>query len=159
MVYSKIAEGDSMDFKIRAMQKEDIQAVVAMEERIFSAPWSEKSFLNAYSSDSNIYLVSTSEEEIIGYCGIWISYETADLCNIAVAPEYRRKGIAWEILSEAVRQAKERGAERILLEVRQSNQAAICLYQKLGFVQIGVRRGYYSAPEEDAILMQLALSH
>lgn len=148
-----------MNFLIRDMQKEDVTAVAELEKRIFSAPWSEKSFQDAYSAESNIYLAAVSEEEIIGYCGIWTSYETADLCNIAVAPEHRRQGIAEKILLEAARRSKEQGCGKILLEVRQSNYAALSLYQKLGFMQIGVRRGYYSVPEEDAILMQLALSH
>ena len=152
-------EGQQMDFVIRAMQKEDAMAAAELEKRIFSVPWSEKSFLDAYASPDNIYLAAVSVEKIYGYCGIWISYETADLCNIAVAPECRREGIAEKMLRRAVKLSKERGVMKILLEVRQSNHAAICLYRKLGFAQIGVRRGYYHAPEEDALLMQLPLSH
>ncbi len=144
---------------IRTMQKGDIPAVAKLERRIFLKPWSEKSFLEAYSSEHNIYLVATTGEMIAGYCGIWVSFDTADLCNIAVAPEYRRRGIAEDILEEAVQRVKMHGVERILLEVRESNQGALCLYQKLGFGQIGTRRGYYSAPREDALLMQLSLSH
>lgn len=146
------------EITVRVMQREDIPVITAIEKRIFSTPWSEKSFLDAFSSADNIYLVSLLGKEIAGYCGIWISYEVADLCNIAVVPEYRRQGIGEKLLQEAIYCTKGRKAERILLEVRESNQGAMFLYQKIGFEKIGVRRGYYSAPREDAILMQLSLS-
>lgn len=147
------------EYTVRAMQREDIPAVAAIEKSIFSAPWSEESFLRAFSSPDNIYLVSVSEEGVAGYCGIWISYETADLCNIAVAQEYRRQGMGEKLLSEAAARAESCGVERLMLEVRESNRSALCLYEKKGFQQIGIRKGYYDLPKEDAVLMQLLLSH
>lgn len=143
---------------VREMMEEDIIQVAALEGEIFSQPWSEKSFRDAHSSPDNIYLVDIREGKLVGYCGIWTSFDTADLCNMAVAPELRRNGIAGELLQEAVRLAGERQVERILLEVRESNAPARELYSKYGFQKIGNRKAYYSAPVEDAILMELAMS-
>ena len=144
---------------IREMRIEDIREVVRIEEEIFSNPWSEKSFQDALTSKDNIYLVAVLEGEVAGYCGIWTSYDTADLCNIAVTAKYRKRGIAGKLLHEAVNLTAGREVERILLEVRESNTAAIALYKKFQFQKIGVRRGYYSAPKEDAVLMELCISH
>jgi ribosomal-protein-alanine N-acetyltransferase len=140
------------------MQEQDIAAVAAMEQMIFSSPWSEKSFRDALQSEENIYLVA-EEEQIAGYCGIWISYETADLCNMAVMPEYRRRQIGEALLLEGINRAAKRQVQSLLLEVRQSNQAAIGLYEKIGFQKIGIRKNYYRLPQEDAVLMQYAIKH
>lgn len=139
---------------IRQMQEQDVAEVALIEREIFSSPWSEKSFWDAIQSEDNIYLVAVQEEKIVGYCGIWTSYETADLCNMAVAVAYRRHHLGKKLLSEAIRLSAERKVQIILLEVRESNQGAIGMYEKMGFRRIGVRKGYYDAPKEDAILMQ-----
>lgn len=143
---------------IREMEWEDISKVAELERKIFSVPWSEKSFRDSFAAQDTIYLVEVSDGEIAGYCGIWISFDTADLCNMAVAHPYRRKGIAKRLLQEVFSLAKKRQVERILLEVRESNLNAIALYQKSGFQQIGIRKGYYHVPEEDAVLMECRLS-
>lgn len=142
---------------IREMRIEDVKEAVEIEQSIFSNPWSEKSFQDALASKDNIYLVELSEGKVTGYCGIWTSYETADLCNMAVSLEYRRRGTAQKLLEEAIALTAKRNVERILLEVRASNEAAIALYQKNNFQKIGVRKGYYSAPLEDAVLMEFCL--
>ena len=103
-------------------------------------------------------MVDISDGEVTGYCGIWTSYDTADLCNMAVTVKHRRKGIAEQLLQEALLLAEQKKVERILLEVRESNEAALALYQKNGFQKIGVRKGYYSNPKEDAVLMECCLS-
>lgn len=143
---------------IRKMTAEDIAEAVMIEKSIFSKPWSEKSFRDALASEDNIYLAEIQEGKVVGYCGIWTSFDTADLCNMAVLPECRRKGIADRLLEEAVSIAGEKAVERIVLEVRESNEAAIRLYQKHNFRKIGVRRGYYTVPKEDAVLMECILS-
>mgnify|MGYP001396032606 FL=1 len=128
---------------IRPMQRQDIKRVLEIEQNIFSAPWSEKSFMDAYCAESNIYLVAIKEETVIGYCGLWVSYETADLCNMAVDKTYRQQGAARELLKEGLRLCKERSVESVLLEVRESNIPAIRLYEKMGFARIGKRKKYY----------------
>lgn len=143
---------------IRKMTSEDIEEVAGIEKSIFSKPWSEKSFRDALASEDTIYLAAYSKARIIGYCGIWISFDTADLCNMAVLPEYRKKGVADRLLQEAVSLVSQKAVKRIVLEVRESNEAAIRLYQKHNFKKIGVRKGYYTAPKEDAVLMECSLS-
>ena len=99
---------------IRPMQRQDIKRVLEIEQSIFSAPWSEKSFMDAYCAESNIYLVAIKEETVIGYCGLWVSYETADLCNMAVDKTYRQQGAARDLLKEGLRLCKERSVESVL---------------------------------------------
>jgi len=142
---------------IRKMQERDIAAVAAIEKAVFSSPWSEKSFRDALLVPSNCYLVAETEGEVVGYCGFWVSFEIADLCNMAVAPQKRRQRIGGQILSEGIRMVQQRGAERVFLEVRESNRIAIGFYRKLGFQKIGIRKGYYDTPKEDALLMQSVL--
>lgn len=144
---------------IRQMQEQDIPRVLEMEQSIFSAPWSEKSFTDAYCAENNIYLVAVQNESIVGYCGLWVSYEMADLCNMAVDPKERQKGIAEQLLREGLQLCRERKVETVLLEVRESNTPAIGLYKKIGFQRIGLRKKYYKEPMEDAILMQLILGN
>ena len=98
--------------------------------------------------------MAEEEDKILGYLGIWMSPDSADLCNIAVAQEYRHMQLGQCLLREGISQAVARGAERMLLEVRESNEAAIKLYRHNGFEEISRRRGYYSKPTEDALLMQ-----
>lgn len=143
---------------IRQMQEQDIAEVAAIEKEIFSSPWSEESFRDALQSEDNIYLVAAESGRIVGYCGIWTSYETGDLCNIAVVPDYRRCQIGGNLLKEAIRLAIERQVQSLLLEVRGSNSSAIALYKKIGFHNIGIRKDYYRSPKEDAILMQCELT-
>lgn len=142
---------------IGRLQAEDIEQVAQIEAETFSAPWSAKSFAAALASDQNIYLKAEIDGQIVGYCGIWTSFESADLCNIAVKKEFRAAGYGQKLLEAGIQAAADMGVERILLEVRQSNTAAIALYNKKGFQTIGVRKAYYTKPIEDAILMELIL--
>lgn len=142
---------------LRQMQETDIEQVVNLEKAIFSSPWSEKSFCDALQREDTIYLVVEDVGKILGYLGIWLSFDTADLCNIAVMDECRRKHLGQQLLQEGLRQAAAGGAEQILLEVRESNEAAISLYRRNGFKEIGRRKAYYSRPTEDALLMQCLL--
>lgn len=143
---------------VRDMRKEDIAEVVAIEKSIFTAPWSEKSFLDALESPQNIYLVEECKGQIAGYCGIWTSFDSSDLCNMAVVPTFRRKNIGERLLLEGIACAKKMGVEHMLLEVRKKNQPAIGLYQKNGFHEIGIRKAYYTKPVEDALLMEKHLN-
>lgn len=145
------------ELQIRNMRESDIAEVASIEKRIFSSPWSERSFKDALQSKDNIYLVALLDGKVIGYCGFWISYDVADLCNLAVDVSCRRQSVGEKLLLMGMDYVKQHQAERILLEVRDSNAQARNLYQKTGFVCIGVRKGYYSNPPEDAVLMQKKL--
>ena len=133
---------------IDRLQEKDIDQVAQIEAEIFSVPWSIKSFKDALASEQNIYLKAETDDQIVGYCGIWTSFESA------VKKEFRKAGLGQKLLEAGIQAAAAKGVERILLEVRQSNKAAIRLYEKNGFQTIGLRKSYYTKPVEDAILME-----
>lgn len=142
---------------IREMLEKDLPEVFALEERIFSRPWSMESFRSSYDREDTIYLVAEQEGRVSAYLGIWLGAEEGDLCNVAVAPECRRQGIAYQLMEAAFDLCHQKKINRILLEVRLSNEAAKQLYRKFSFVELGIRQGYYSEPKEDAVIMEKRL--
>ncbi len=138
---------------IRLMEKEDCRAIAQIEKMCFSCPWSEQSFLDTLEKETIFYLVAEKEGELIGYIGVWQALEEADITNIAVVPQERRRGVALQLLGCAKEEAFRRGVTALTLEVRAGNRAAVELYKKVGFVVEGVRKGYYQKPKEDALLM------
>lgn len=130
----------------------DIPALCRLEIECFSQPWSEKSFGDFFALDYTIAYVAESDGRIIGYAGMYLSFGDGEITNIAVTREYRRRGAATALLDALKGTA---GVERLLLEVRESNSAARTLYRRFGFAEDGIRRGFYSDPREDAVLMSL----
>ena len=90
---------------------------------------------------------------MIGYCGLLRSFDEADVMNVAVAPDFRNRGVGRRMLQELMRRGTGRGIRRYTLEVRQSNDAAIHLYEKLGFASVGIRKNFYEKPTEAAVIM------
>lgn len=142
---------------IREMLEKDLRDVSAIEQRVFSRPWSIESFRSAYDREDTIYLVAEQEGRVSAYLGIWLGPEEGDLCNIVVAPECRRQGIAHQLMESAFDLCRKRNIQRIVLEVRLSNEAAKQLYYQFSFTELGIRPGYYSEPKEDALLMEKIL--
>ncbi len=140
-------------YQIMPMTADDVADVAAIEQQIFSLPWSEKSFLDACTTQENVYLVCRMNGHIAGYCGMWTVLGEGNITNVAVAPEYRRQGIAKALLQELESCAKEKSVTVFFLEVRESNTGAIALYEQLGFSNIGKRKRFYERPVEDAIVM------
>lgn len=144
--------------EIRGMRPDDLDAVVAIEQASFSTPWSWASFRNLLArADADLW-VAVAEDEVIGYAVIWYAATDCELGNLAVTPGKRYRGVGRSLLDWTLRKAKERGAERVFLEVRISNRVAQDLYRSRGFVQVGLRRRYYRAPTEDARVMCLDLT-
>lgn len=139
--------------EIKKMLSEDAAEVAAIERMIFSQPWSEKGFLDSLESPDTLYLVVKVQSVIVGYCGLLQSFEEADITNVAVHPEWRGRGIAYQMLQTLMEQGKTRGIERYTLEVRVSNASAIHVYEKLGFTSVGIRKNFYDMPREDAVIM------
>lgn len=146
-----------MEYQIRALEKKDLLQTVAMEQQIFSEPWSLASFEDTLKRKENIYIVAEAENNgsILGYCGLWGIAPEGYICNVAVAPEYRRQQIGKAMLTALLEKGKKAGLTAFTLEVRKSNQPAISLYQKLGFEAAGIRKNFYNYPKEDAIIMWL----
>ena len=139
--------------EIKKMLSEDAAEVAAIERMIFSQPWSEKGFLDSLESPDTLYFVVKVQGVIVGYCGLLQSFEEADITNVAVHPEWRGRGIAYQMLQTLMEQGKTRGIERYTLEVRVSNASAIHVYEKLGFTSVGIRKNFYDMPREDAVIM------
>lgn len=137
--------------KIVPMTTEDAKGLAELDKLCFAVPWSEKSFLEEAENPLARYFVAKIEEEIVGYGGIWLVSGEGQITNIAVRPDMRKKGIASAILEELILCAKT--CAQIFLEVRESNAAAISLYEKHGFKNCGVRKNFYHSPIENGIVM------
>jgi len=142
----------------RRMTAADLDAVVAIEEEIYPYPWTRGNFSDSLAADYDCWIVECGGEPA-GYCVLMVAAGEAHLLNLSVAGPWQRRGLGREILGFALQLARRRGAARILLEVRPSNQAARSLYAASGFSEISTRRGYYPAGDgrEDAIVLGLLL--
>jgi ribosomal-protein-alanine N-acetyltransferase len=143
--------------KIRKMTEADLAAVHEIEKSIFSMPWSEKSFCEACSRSENIYLVAEENGEILGYAGMWQAADEGEITNVAVKETARRRGIAQALLEQLLQEGVQSGTNVFFLEVRESNTAARKLYEKLGFLQAGIRKNFYERPVEHAVVMSRTL--
>ncbi|WP_423062558.1 ribosomal protein S18-alanine N-acetyltransferase [Candidiatus Paracoxiella cheracis] len=142
---------------IRAFLLADIPTLVALAKRAMPHPWSEKIFRDCFKE--NYYGWVLQEDHVIaGFVVILLRLHDCDLMNIAVHPDYQRRGYGQLLLQHAIDFAKAKGAEKIWLEVRRSNKAAINLYQHFGAVEVGVRKDYYPDDDgrEDAVLFELS---
>ncbi|WP_106627880.1 ribosomal protein S18-alanine N-acetyltransferase [Selenomonas massiliensis] len=137
----------------RTLLPEDAEGVARVECESFPTPWSREDFWREASNDFACYIVALDDAEIIGFGGCWISFEEAQVTNIALTASQRGRGLGKVLMEKLMRVAAERGAERMTLEVRPSNTPALRLYEGLGFAAIGVRKKYYQDNDEDAILM------
>ncbi|MDY4743583.1 MAG: ribosomal protein S18-alanine N-acetyltransferase [Lachnospira sp.] len=141
------------DYIIRPMEVSDTEQVEMIEKQIFSIPWSQKSFEDACQSNDNIYLVCEMNGQIAGYCGLWTVLGEGNITNMAVSGGFRRLGIAETLMKEMEKRGMSKNVVTYFLEVRKSNEAAVNLYKKMGYVQIGVRKNFYEKPVEDALVM------
>ena len=137
----------------RTLLPEDAEGVARVECESFPTPWSREDFWREASNDFACYIVALDDAEIIGFGGCWISFEEAQVTNIALTASQRGRGLGKVLMEKLMRAATERGAERMTLEVRPSNTPALRLYEGLGFAAISVRKKYYQDNDEDAILM------
>ena len=133
-------------------------AVAELEEVCFADPWSEKA-LELLTTDEAYGAVCSVEGRVIAYGGVlWTPFE-GQITNIATHPDARRQGMGAAILEHLIAQATLRGCEQLSLEARVSNVPAIALYERYGFVKMGLRRGFYKHPTEDAYVMCLSLDN
>ena len=138
---------------VRKMKKEDLDRVSQIEKECFSTPWSRDSFEDMIDNEAALYMVAEDNGYIVANCGVIIAAGEGDICNVAVDPSYRKRGIAKLLLTRVMEEAsKEMAVLSFTLEVRRSNTAAISLYEKLGFVNEGIRPGFYTSPKEDAVI-------
>lgn len=142
----------------RLMTLADAAAVHRIEEVVFPTPWTLESFeMEMTKNTQATYVVAEENHTIIGFCGMWIVLDESQITNVAVMPEGRGKGIGESLMRESMRIAREKGCVVMSLEVRVSNTVAQNLYRKLGFQAGGIRKGYYTDNQEDALVMWVNL--
>lgn len=142
--------------RIEKVEESQIGQIVEMEKKCFKQPWNIDQCLYELKENpfSTIYWIK--EEEVVGYAFLWVTFEIAQLARIGIDPAFRKKGYGKKLLQELMRIAREQGCEFMSLEVRESNLAAIKLYESLSFVQVNVSKNYY--PDgENAIVFSGAL--
>lgn len=148
----------NQDISIREMTPEDVPAVLDIDRICFSEVWSGQVFLDLFQYMSNHYYVAEQGHTVCGFAGISVAGDTADVMKIGVLPEYRRMGVAQQLLQALLVKAKETGCEQVMLEVRETNAAARQLYRKNEFRELAVRKQYYTQPVENGIVMNRKLT-
>ena len=142
-----------MQLTFRQMTRDDAEAIAAIEAKSFAMPWSREDFWRETQNELATYIVGELDGRIVAYAGAWVSFNQAEVMNVAVEPEFRGQGIGTILFGELIEAVKLRGATSITLEVRPSNTAAIKLYESFGLRSVGRRRGYYIDNGEDALIM------
>ena len=136
------------------MNESHVKAVAELEKLCFSEPWSENSVASELKNKLALWLVAEEDGRVAGYIGSQTCGDESDVMNVAVHPDFRRRGIAEALVKDLVEQLKAIGSRCLTLEVRASNDPAIALYEKMGFLEVGRRKNYYRNPREDALIMR-----
>jgi ribosomal-protein-alanine N-acetyltransferase len=136
------------------MNESHVKAVADLEKICFSDPWSENSVASELKNKLALWLVAEEEGRVAGYIGSQTCTDESDVMNVAVHPDFRRRGIAEALVNSLVEELKAIDSHSLTLEVRASNVPAISLYEKLGFSEVGRRKNYYRNPREDALIMR-----
>jgi len=133
----------------------DIEAIIAVEHASFTNPWTRDMYLAELENRgvSFFFVARDDRRQIVGFCAFWRVLDELHINNLAVLPEARRTGVASALLRRVLAEGAKLGARRATLEVRRSNDIARRLYERFGFSVAGVRRGYYSQPTEDALVL------
>jgi len=138
------------------MKEEDINQVLEIENLSFLDPWTRRMYLaEVRERNDSYFIVAKCGDRIIGYGGFWLVVDEAHLVTIAVHPDFRRQGIGRQIMQYLLHLAKQLGAKRATLEVRESNVVAQEFYSKFGFISVAFRKKYYPDTKEDAVIMWL----
>ena len=139
--------------EIVRLQKEHCEILAELEKLCFSRPWSQKAIEDEVNNPNAFFVTAVDEENILGHGGMHCTHQECYIDNIPVFGHQRKKGVGTAIVEGLVQEAQRRGAEYISLEVRPSNRPAVGLYTKLGFMEEGRRRNFYSDPTEDALIL------
>lgn len=144
--------------KLRSMTQADLSQVHAIEKECFGSPWTISSFRYELQQSESIFKAAVLDEQVAGYVCLRTMLDITHVMNLAVLPEYRRRGIGIMLLKEALLELKRLRPDIkfVTLEVRESG-GALKLYEKAGFAAIGKRKGYYHSPDEDAIIMGMEI--
>lgn len=138
---------------IRKLEIDDLHDILEIENICFSVPWSEDAFKAELNNDKTYYNCVEICGKVVGYAGLWKIIDEGHITNIAISPEYREKGYGKELVKDILKFCENNNINSITLEVRESNEAAINLYEKFGFEAVGIRPSYYTKPIENALIM------
>lgn len=143
---------------IRPARRDDVGELAAIEAACFPDPWSEAAFAGLLDATAISVWVAAADDLPRGYLVVQRAADTAEILNLAVTPGARRQGLAGRLLERGLRFLQRAGSVAVFLEVRRSNRPAIKLYSSHGFTLVGVRRGYYRTPLEDALVLRRRFS-
>jgi ribosomal-protein-alanine N-acetyltransferase len=152
-----------LEHHFREATPDDLDHLLVLEHAAFDRPWPAGAFEQELAlPQASVWLAfggpaDQPGREPMAYADFWVVEDEVSLLNIAVHPDHRRRGLASELLRLVERVGAERGGEQVFLEVRASNEPALALYRTHGYVQVGIRKGYYSSDGEDAIVMHRVL--
>lgn len=135
------------------MTAQHLDAVSEIEKQCFSHAWSRESLERELANETSLFFVATEDGLVMGYIGMSAVLDEGYIFNVAVSEDFRRKGVGSALVGELVTYAKKNNFAFLTLEVRESNENAIALYSKFGFIKAGERKDYYSSPKENALLM------
>jgi ribosomal-protein-alanine N-acetyltransferase len=141
-------------YSIKKVDFSDLHEISEIERYSFTTAWSLNAFVEELKNPRSIGFVAIVDKLILGYIFGQIIIDEAHILDLAVRPGYRRKGIATALVKYILEVFSSYGCKDVFLEVRRSNIAAIKLYEKLGFCQVGIRKDYYQFPQEDALIMK-----
>jgi ribosomal-protein-alanine N-acetyltransferase len=144
-------------FTIRRLRDADVPRVMEIETECFSTPWKEGTFRGLLRRTDTDLFGAEAGGRLLGYAACWTVFDQSELGNVAVANEARGRGVGGALVDAVIERVRERGASECFLEVRESNHVAQAVYRERGFVVVGRRRSYYSAPTEDALVMRLRI--
>ena len=142
---------------IRPAEEDDISRILEIEREAISPPWSHGGLLGEIYSNDTFFALAVMEKTVLGFVILRCSADESELYQIAVDASHRRRGIADMLMKAAMDHSRSCGQLAIYLEVRKSNEAAMNLYKKHGFKKTGQRKGYYTEPTEDAVIMSLEI--
>jgi ribosomal-protein-alanine N-acetyltransferase len=143
------------ELKIVPMEERHLDDLAELERLCFSEPWTKPGLAMEIGRAGAVFAVAELDGKTVGYAGMNCVLDECYIDDVAVFPEYRRLGIARTLMEYLIGEAKKRHASFLSLEVRVSNSAANALYRSLGFREAGLRRGFYSQPNEDALILTL----
>ena len=146
-----------MSYLVCDADKSHVAEIHAIECECFSDPWSEQTIISQLPDSNHVFLVALDGEHVIGYVGMMSVLDEGYIANVAVTNAYRRRHIADALIMELLHRAEMLELSFVTLEVRESNESAKALYAKHGFEVVGVRKGYYTKPKENAVLMTVYL--
>lgn len=147
------------EIKYFKLKEEYIEGLCLLDELCFNIPWTKNMFYEELSNDRALYFIAVIGEQVVGYGGIWVVLDEAQVTNIAVHSDFRRMKVASNLLKKLIAHCNEKKVNQITLEVRVGNLSAINLYQKHGFSKVGLRKKYYADNLEDALIMTAKLSY